>query len=222
MWSVSADPVDFDEAIAWFRKRVKLTPDEWRALEDRAKAKAFTVANVAQLDLVDHAWQGIDDAIAKGTTLDDFKKSIGETLKAAWGADVSNPAWRLETIFRTNVQLSYSAGRYRQAMHPDVLEHHPLWMFDAVLDGRTSPICAACNGTKLLASDAWWNDHTPPLHFNCRSTITTMADDGDHSEPPDVPAASGFGSAPTDDGEGDWEPDLSEYPDELRHIYEGK
>ena len=57
--------------------------------------------------------------------------------------------------------------------------------FQAVLDDRTSPVCRACAGTRLRASDSWWDTHTPPLHPHCRSTVrpSTQGPTGRPSSP---------------------------------------
>lgn len=221
-WSAPTDAVDFDEAIAWFRKRVSISRAEFARLSAASKRKAFSVANVAQLDLVNHVWKAIDDAIKNGTPLADFRKAVGADLRKAWGGTVKDPPWRLETIFRTNVQLAYGAGRYKQAKHPDVASDRPVWMFDAILDGRETEICKACDATKLPADDAWWKTHTPPLHFNCRSGFIALADDqaGELTKTrPTSTAAEGFGLPPD---ASEWEPDLSKYPEQLSLPFEEK
>ena len=61
-WSVSADPVDFLEAIVWFKKRVRLTKFESTQLGVRAAEHAFWVSHVAQLDIVHIAYKGVAPA----------------------------------------------------------------------------------------------------------------------------------------------------------------
>jgi SPP1 gp7 family putative phage head morphogenesis protein len=204
-WKVSADPVDFDEAVAWFRKRVAMTAEERTRLTGEARRQGFFVSHAAQLDVVHDVWKALDAAIAKGTPLADFKREVGPKLREAWSPkDVPDPAWRLETIFRQNVQNAYSAGRYRQATDPDVLDERPVWMFDAILDGRETSICKACDGTMLAAEDKWWLSHQPPLHFNCRSSVITLTEEqaGKLSKKkPDVPVPAGFGEVLAGDGE---------------------
>lgn len=46
-----------------------------------------------------------------------------------------------------------------------------LLTFDAVGDGRTTPLCNSLDGITLPASDSFWDIHTPPNHWSCRSTI---------------------------------------------------
>ena len=224
-WEVPSATDEFVEAVAWFRKRVPLRKESWNALVTEARERAFTVSGVAQLDLVYDVSAAIDDAVAKGTTLDDFKKTIGEKLEAAWGGTVAEPAWRLETIFRTNVQQAYAAGRYNQATDPFILEERPVWMFDAVLDSRTTQVCRECDGTVLPADDPWWKTHLAPLHFNCRSGFLTLTDEqaqslgGVTKKPTNEKPLDGFGAPP---GSAAWEPDPAKYPADLWAAFNAK
>jgi len=196
-----SNPLQFDEAVRWFRAKVSLTRPEWNELSEAARQRAFTVSDVAQLDLVADVWKAIDHAVAQGTTLQDFKDTIGQKLKAEWAGTVENPGWRLETIFRTNIQSAYASGRYEQATDPDVVDERPYWMFDAIMDSRTTPICEECDGTILPADDPWWKTHLAPLHFNCRSGFTTLTRDqaeamGIAPQGPSKSAQTGFGAVP--------------------------
>jgi SPP1 gp7 family putative phage head morphogenesis protein len=220
MWDTFFEAVRFKEAVAWFRSRVPMTDAEYKALTKAAQLRAFTVAGVAQLDLVSDVWEALEKAVSAGTTLQDFKKTVGERLATAWGGKDPH---RLEIIFRTNVQSAYSAGRYEQMTHPDVLTDRPVWMFDAVFDSRTSPICKECDNVRLPAGHPWWKTHIPPLHFGCRSAVTTMSaeeadESGGLSQPPNTNADQGFG-APATSGK-DWQPDKKDYPPELWNAYE--
>lgn len=104
MWPLGLEDVDFEEAIDFFRQRVPMLKAEWEAMEVAARKKAFTVAGVAQLDVVTDVWKSIDRALRDGTPLEEWKTEIGPKLEAAWAGSAANPPWRLETIFRTNVQ----------------------------------------------------------------------------------------------------------------------
>jgi hypothetical protein len=188
-----------EEAIAWFRARVPVTKPEWRKLEDRARRRAFTVAGVAQLDLISEVWEAIDRAVANGETLDDFRRAVGPKLASAWGG--ANP-YRVETIYRTNVQMAYQAGRFKQLTEPAVLKGRPFWIFDSVLDANTTKeICLPRNGTVLPAEHEWWLTNYPPLHFRCRSGVRSLTrkqaeERGITETPSDAKPAAGFGLAP--------------------------
>lgn len=176
-WGIATSPKKFKEAIKAFRERVPMSDDTFEALDARAKQKAFRVAGVAQLDVVTHVWRLIDRAIATGQSLEDFKAEATDRLKRAWGGSVENPPARVETIFRTNVQSAFSAGRWAQMTDPEVLEVQTHWMFDAILDDATTEVCSECDGTILPASSAWWATHNPPLHFNAVTADTPITTD---------------------------------------------
>lgn len=219
------DDVTFEEAVAWFRERIPMTDAEFAAIVGAAREKAFTVAGVAQLDVVTQVWEAVDRALEQGTDLAAFKEAVAASVEAAWAGSVGDPAWRLETIFRTNVQLAYSAGRHAQMTDPVVLEARPYWLYDAILDGRTTAVCSACDGTIRPANDPWWGNHHPPLHFNCRSAVTTLSEDqardmGITPRAPSIGPEEGFGTppavAPT------WAPTPSDYPAPLWNEHERK
>jgi hypothetical protein len=227
-WDISATIAAFDEAIAFFRDRVPLTDDEWNALTEAAHAKAFKVAGLSDLDLVTQVWEAIGKAIEEGSTFDDFKAAIGDKVKAAWAGTVDNPAWRLETIFRTNTQGAYGAGRYKQMMDPAVLKFRPFWLFDSIDDHRRSPICNGIakelNGQALPADSEFCQSHVCPLHHSCRSGWRSIRKSeaekrGIADKAPDVEADAGFGKPP---GVDDWEPDVSNHPAELRSKFKKK
>ena len=111
-WNVPSDPDAPLEAIRWFRARVPMTDAQFEELKTKSRRKAFTVAGVAELDLVHETHAAIERAITDGTDLAEFKKAVGEKLRKAWSFSEKATADRLETIFRTNVQLAYGAGRY--------------------------------------------------------------------------------------------------------------
>lgn len=213
----SAAPAKFEEAVRWFRERVPMTEAEYADLESDARHRSFTVAGVAQLDLVTDVWRAIVRAVDEGTTLEDFRDEVGRKLEAAWGEDDGH---RLETIFRTNVQAAYSAGRYEQMNDPAIRKARPYKKLSVVLDGRTSDICEALADTVLPADDPFWETHNPPLHFGCRDAVLSLTEEqateaGIDEEAPNVDPDDGFGHAP---GHREWKPDLAEYPAELADV----
>jgi SPP1 gp7 family putative phage head morphogenesis protein len=212
MWKVSADPYRFDAASQWFKDRLPVPYDEWLLMSAEARAMSFRVAAVTQADLVSDIWRALDKAVSEGTTFEDFKADIGERLIANWGGEIPG---RLETIFRTNVQSAYSAGRQAEMADPDIADTRPFRRFVATLDTRTSPVCRASHDTVLLASDPWWLTHTPPLHHRCRSCVITLtpeqaAEMGLTAAPTPMDASKGFGNPLVE-----WSPDLTTYPDPI-------
>jgi SPP1 gp7 family putative phage head morphogenesis protein len=219
----TTDPLRFEEAVAWFKHRLSQAgylPDVEGLVEDLSR-EARHVSAKAQLDLVTAVYEGIDAAIADGQTFNDFRARIVKVLEQQWGGLGSGPASRLDAIFRTNVQRAYMGGRLAQYREPDILATRPVWRFSAILDGRTSEICAECNGVVRPAADAWWHNHQPPLHHRCRSTVIAMSQRsadvvGLTDDAPDVEVPDGFGDVTRD-----FRPRLADYPRALAKAYKG-
>jgi SPP1 gp7 family putative phage head morphogenesis protein len=165
-------PDRHDEAIRYWRSKVPMTDEEFAALEEEEQRKAFFVAGVTQARPLQEVFVALDDAIANGKTLEDFKAEVGPQLAEAWGGE--DPA-RLETVFRTNVMSAYNGGRHEIFSEPEVREARPYLRFDAVGDSRMSEICEALDGKVLPADDPFWLTHTPPLHHNAVTADTMIA-----------------------------------------------
>ena len=216
-WRVTPDPRQFTEAVEWFRRRVPVTEAEFERLSMRARSRAFNVFEIMQLDLTLEVWEALDHAIAHGTGYREFATAVSERLQTAWGRQDSG---RIEVIFRTNVQSAYAAGRLKQMSDPAVLAARPYWLYDAVLDDRTTDMCREYNGTVLLADDPWWHSRYPPNHWKCRSgvrTVTRAAAErrGVTAVAPATEPDADFRTRPSLE---DWQPDLRKYPPELRDL----
>jgi SPP1 gp7 family putative phage head morphogenesis protein len=212
----SPKPSAFAEAVAWFRARVPVNPNTYRELTDRVRRRAFTVARATALETLAHVWRALDRAVAQGTTFTEFKRGVQNDLAQHTRAQLDN-------VFRNNVQVAYSAGRYAQSTDPLTLADRPFWRFEAILDSRTTPICRPLDGLTLPASDPFWRVNYPPLHHSCRSGVTCLTEeDAAHerftSVPPDAHGPQqGWGAAP---GTDEWAPDPQSYPAPLWNAYQ--
>lgn len=163
----SADPLAPKDAIEYFRSKVPVTGNEWADLISQNHDWAFKLAGVADIDVIEQVYSALETAIADGTGFDEFKEAIGEQLENAWGGTVSEPGWRIETIFRTNIQSSYQKGHRQQAKEQK--DDRPYGMLDVVEDDATSDICADLDdqigGQAISLDDPIWNTAWPPNHF---------------------------------------------------------
>jgi uncharacterized protein with gpF-like domain len=98
MWSVSADPLRFQEAVEWFRGKVPLLKGEWGQLTQEARRRAFTAAGVALLDRLALLHQSVLRALEEGTPLEEWRKEALRVLGGRWSYG------HLETIFRNKLQ----------------------------------------------------------------------------------------------------------------------
>ncbi len=224
-WRVTADPLRFDEAVDWFQQRVQLPDPAFRALSDSARRRAFWVAGAVQADVIESVFDVLDRAVDEGVLFPDFLEEVGEKLEREWAGSVADPGTRLETIYRTNIQGSYNSGRFQQQRDPDVVAARPYWMYDAILDDRTSEICEALDGTIREATDPWWDTRYSPNHWNCRASVRSLTRTqaerrgGLTREPTDVLPLEQFRASPSLD---EWQPDTSQYHPEIRAALEAK
>ncbi|MFZ6687515.1 phage minor head protein [Undibacterium sp. SXout11W] len=184
-----------ERAVAFLRAKGYLISDNWTEVWQEAHTRAFTVANVATMDVLQDIRQALDSALSKGETLEQFKDQLMPTLKAKgwWGKAVDqttgeilktyknsnvpvqygNPH-RLATIYQTNLQTAYMTGRY-QGMKAAVATH-PYWQYVAVLDNRTRPAHRALAGMVFRHDDPVWSLIYPPNGFRCRCRVRPMSE----------------------------------------------
>jgi SPP1 gp7 family putative phage head morphogenesis protein len=161
----------FEEAIAFFRNKVPMKPDQYRRLVDAAKQKAFTVTGTARMDVIGGMYSALEKAVVEGTTFSEFKKAAKSIMeKSGWEGMAP---WRLDTVFRTNIQQAYQAGHYEQ--QKELAKERPYWQYVAVMDGRVRPSHAAMHGKTLAADDPFWQTSYPPNGFNCRCTVLSLS-----------------------------------------------
>lgn len=170
---IKLEALPMQEALEFWKSKIQLSPSEYRNLSDEMKLKAFAVSGIAKGAELETVFNAITDAIEKGTTLEGFKKECASIFeKRGWTGE---RAWRIDNIFRTNIQTAYNVGRYSQMM--DVVKDRPLWMYDAVNDRRTRPAHRAMDGKVFPAGHPVWDTWYPPNGFRCRCSVTTLSED---------------------------------------------
>jgi len=129
------------------------------------------------------------EAVREGTGIKDIVKMIDEAMR---GYDLDLGASKIERIVRTNINRAFNQGR--KELFEEVRDEIVAYQFSAILDGRTSEICASLDKKIFRPSEiAIYN---PPLHFNCRSQLVAIFRDepfDGYSEMPAIePAGGGF------------------------------
>lgn len=165
---IIAEPVAPDAAIAFWKQRAKLTDEEAKALGEEVKHRAFYVTGLAKQDLVQLVSDGIEEALKKGEALADFKKRIAAAIQTQGWHD-----YRVENIFRTNMQTAYSAGRYKKMQA--VKSSRPYWQYIAVMDKRVRPSHAILHEKVYPADHEFWSSNYPPNGFRCRCGVRTLS-----------------------------------------------
>ncbi|NTU42938.1 MAG: minor capsid protein [Nitrospirales bacterium] len=174
------------EAIKYFESKGYAFSWDWQDTWQEAHAKAFTVAKALRMDVLEDIRGMVQKALDEGITLQQFRKELEPKLQAKgwWGrkmigdgtgateVQLGSPR-RLQTIYQTNLQTAYMAGRYKEML--ENVDNQPYWQYVAVMDARTRPAHAALNGKAFTWDDPFWNTHYPPLGFNCRCRVRAFS-----------------------------------------------
>lgn len=149
---------------------------------------AFTVAKMMDMDLLQDMQDSIRQALKQGWTYEQWADRMIPHLQANgwWGhQSVVDPltgktvvaelgsARRLQIIFRNNMQMAYSVGRWEQIMRQ--AEDAPYLMYDAVDDFRTRPKHRAWDNTILPVVHVFWRQHYPPNGWGCRCNVIQLS-----------------------------------------------
>lgn len=174
-------------AIEYFRAKGYRITFNWDDMEAAAHARAFTVAKATNLEVLQAIRGELDRALAEGISLQSFQKALEPRLKALgwWGKQVlerpdgtaqlvqTGSPFRLKTIYQTNLQSAYMAGRYRDMMQN--VDDRPYWQYVAVMDASTRPAHAAMNGRVFRFDDPIWKTCYPPNGYNCRCRVRALS-----------------------------------------------
>lgn len=175
---IDLTPLPMEEAQAFWRGKVRLGPGEFARLSAEAKVRAFAVSGMAKGAELDTVFSALQRAIDAGTSFADFKADLAEILgRRGW---TGPRAWRVDNIFRTNIQTAYGVGRYRQMQR--VAAERPFWQYSAVNDSRTRPTHAAMDGKVFRHDDPFWDTWYPPNGFRCRCGVVTLSQEELHEQ----------------------------------------
>lgn len=164
-----------------------VTPDDAAGFMANAQAIANGMTNSVTAIIN----QAIADGAAAGMGTRKIATSIRQAVKDA-GYLGEDPRV-LNVVSERAIVDTHNTGMYDGGkINPEV------WGFEfsAVLDKGTTVICRTCNGTRLPKGDPWFFNHTPSMHWGCRSllriirvgSIKAVATDAPSIEP-----APGFG-----------------------------
>jgi SPP1 gp7 family putative phage head morphogenesis protein len=244
--------VNFDqpflEQLEFFRsKGYTLSPESWRDVWQEAHARAFTVARVTEADILVDIREALDRAQETGQTLTAFKAGIRETLeKKGWFAPTGEraiiklpdgttrkrlKAWRLDTIFSTNLDSAYHSGRFKQ--QEEVKDFFPYRQYLTAEDPAVRPAHRAMHGKVFKTDDPIWKTWYPPNGFRCRCDTRLLSEkqakrkglDVD-TKPPKIQGEAvtpdeGFEYHPGEAGLAAWKPELGKYPAKIKSMIKG-
>lgn len=191
----------YAEAVEYLRKRDVLKKVDYDKLSAQLKFRAFTASRISDGALLKRINGELIKNIEDGNGLKDFLGMTKTDVLSKVGLGNAG-GWYWETVYRTNVQTAYNAGRMM-----GYEEDKPLALELVVIDdARTTDYCRqyAGKGFILPYDDPFWKSHIPPFHFNCRTTVRAIYDEREipeqwSSKSAIEEPAKGFGNNPVVD-----------------------
>jgi len=154
----------FRNVVNFVRKRTKLNID---SLRKKYEGLSFRIINSVSDDINSDINKTIADLIANGSHIREAKQVLAAKF-AQYGIRPTSKS-NLETIFRTQTQIAFAAGKWKSE-HSDPDIEGILWGYRYVTvgDDRVRPTHAILDGTTLPKNDDWWKVFYPPNGYNCR------------------------------------------------------
>ncbi|AZV77943.1 phage head protein [Parasedimentitalea marina] len=165
----------FAQQVAAFRLRLgNLVPSSaWDDLAGSAQDRGFMVAGAVKADLLADLAAAVERTITEGTGTEAFKRDFRAIVaKRGWtgwtGEDTeAGQAWRMRTIYHTNMRSSFMAGRLAQLRQGKF----KYWIYRHGGSNEPRLQHLAWDGLILPSDHPFWVKAFPPNGFGCNCQI---------------------------------------------------
>lgn len=173
---------------AWEARGTLMTTTAWSEMMHGEHAGGFTVAKVAKLELLGIIRASLDEVIRNGGTLEQWQADLIPNLqKHGWWGVVTDPEItgtsepviinkrRLQTIYRTNVRMSFAAGEWRKIQSKKHLLPYLRYKSDHY---RKHPRLnhQSWHGLILPVDDPTWQWLYPPNGWGCNCLVQQLSE----------------------------------------------
>lgn len=164
------------EVYRRWQAREPIPAEIFYSLSDEARARAFTAIRLWDEHAVQAAAVSIKKGLEEGLSQSEWRERFWKDIAARYGGGADDSGY-VATVFRTNVQAGYAAGRYGEMFSDLQMELDPYVMYDAIGDDRTRPEHRALDGKVFRKDDMDARRYFPPIGFNCRCSLIPMSDE---------------------------------------------
>ena len=149
---------------------------------------AFAVAKATALDILEVIHNAVDQALAEGRTLAQFKKELTPVLQQLgwWGkSEVADPVTgetvnaqlgsprRLKVIYRTNLRTARASGQWDRIQRSQ--QTHPYLLYQLGPSENHREQHQSWEGLLLKADDPFWATHFPPNGWGCKCRVRQVS-----------------------------------------------
>lgn len=175
-------------AIGYLQNKQVMPSLDWHEVLGEVHHRAFVVAQMTRLDLLEDVRASLLMALEKGWAFERWQAEITPIMQAKgwWGqqtrldgvggsrlVQLGSPH-RLRTIYETNLGNAYERGR-NPTPSAHELALRPYVMYSAILDNRTRPHHRALHGRVFRRDDPMWSAIAPKNGYRCRCTAINLS-----------------------------------------------
>lgn len=170
----------FSGIIAYFRGRKDVNIKE---LQKTYNTVALEVVSRASEKIRTELSRTVQKLIEGGAHVREAKQVLGQKFEE-YGMKPASKS-QLETIFRTQTQIAYAAGKYNAERHDQHI-YDAIWGYKYVTagDDRVRPSHAILDGVTLPKGDKFWQTFYPPNGWNCRCQVIPLFEPATIVKPP--------------------------------------
>jgi len=166
--NTSFKSLPFKEQIHYLQGKLNLPTHSWTDIYNSEHDQAFVVAGAIRRELLADLRGAVEKAIAKGTTLEQFRKDFDRTVITYGWQYKGERGWRTNVIWETNLRQSYNAGREAQTADPELRKQRPYGLYQHGDSRHPRPEHQSWDNTVLPLDDPWWATHTPQNGWGCK------------------------------------------------------
>lgn len=170
-----------DDALKILQRRTGL---DLADLQEKYDTQALKILNNVSEEIEGQLEETFADLVREGVNTREAIKTLGDKFDQL-GLSPNKP-YQIETIFRTQIQLTFAAGKYQAEQDPDIQEILWGYKYVTVGDDRVRPEHAALDNVTLPKNDPFWDRFTPPNGWNCRCQLIPIFEEREIQKPPET------------------------------------
>lgn len=169
------DKFTFEEQVRYFEKKLNLPTNSYLDVLGAEHDYFFMVAGANRNEVLMAFREAVDEAIAKGETLEGFRKRFDQIVRDTGWDYNGGRNWRSRIIYDTNVYGAYNRGRLQQ--HLDLADVLPYWEYQHNDNAHPRQEHIDLDGTILPANDPFWRYYYPIKAYGCHCTVIAHDED---------------------------------------------
>lgn len=186
---LTLEPLPPVEAIRYFERKGYRIGFDWRDVWQAEHARAFTVAKVTRLDLLESIRTEVDRALRDGLPYESFRKNLTPILQREgwWGvqtvidpltgqaveAELGSPR-RLRIIFDTNLRTARAAGRWERIERNKA--RRPYLRYSQIQRPTRRDEHVPFHGLVRPVDDPVWDRIYPPNGWRCGCSVQALTE----------------------------------------------